>query len=165
MNKKRFQLLSLTSLYLAIKLDGKSYLSIESMSKLGRGVEKSLIAQMELDLLFQLDWRVHPPTSVAFLKSYMLLLHREGESYQADILDLANFYVELAVLDYQFVRHRPSNIAMAALLNAIQDKLPTEFSHYRSVEHRDGTKTSKVAPVKKSIYSLNQVNVHSKHQI
>ena len=30
----------------------------------------------------------------------------------------------------------------------------TNFSHYRSVEHRDGTQTSKVAPVKKSIYSL-----------
>lgn len=30
----------------------------------------------------------------------------------------------------------------------------TEFYHYRSVDHRDGTKTSKVAPVKKSIYSL-----------
>jgi len=30
----------------------------------------------------------------------------------------------------------------------------TNFSHYRSVDHRDGTKTSKVAPVKKSIYSL-----------
>lgn len=28
------------------------------------------------------------------------------------------------------------------------------FKHYRSVEHRDGSKTSKVAPVKKSIYSL-----------
>ena len=31
---------------------------------------------------------------------------------------------------------------------------PSEFYHYRCVEHRDGTKTSKVAPVKKSIYSL-----------
>ncbi len=30
----------------------------------------------------------------------------------------------------------------------------TEFYHYRSVGHRDGTKTSKVAPVKKGIYSL-----------
>jgi hypothetical protein len=28
------------------------------------------------------------------------------------------------------------------------------FTHYRSVEHRDGTKSSKLAPVKKSIYSL-----------
>ncbi|CAB9527855.1 g2 mitotic-specific [Seminavis robusta] len=107
-------------------------LSIDSMSKLGRGVEKSLIAQMEMDILFQLGWLVHPPTSVVFLNSYMLLLHREGESYQAAILDLATFYVELAVLDYQFVRRRPSNIAMAALLNAIQEKIPTEFSHYYS---------------------------------
>lgn len=31
---------------------------------------------------------------------------------------------------------------------------PTNFTHYRSVEHRDGTKTQKFAPVKKSIYSL-----------
>lgn len=28
------------------------------------------------------------------------------------------------------------------------------FQHYRTVEHRDGTKESKVAPMKKSIYSL-----------
>lgn len=31
---------------------------------------------------------------------------------------------------------------------------PTNFTHYRSVEHRDGTKTQKFAPVKKTIYSL-----------
>jgi len=35
----------------------------------------------------------------------------------------------------------------------------TEFYHYRSVDHRDGTKTSKVAPVKKSIYSLKPLVV------
>lgn len=35
---------------------------------------------------------------------------------------------------------------------------PSEFSHYRSVEHRDGTKTSKVAPVKKNIYSLKALS-------
>jgi len=30
----------------------------------------------------------------------------------------------------------------------------TNFYHYRSVDHRDGTQTSKVAPVKKNIYSI-----------
>lgn len=30
----------------------------------------------------------------------------------------------------------------------------TNFYHYRSVEHRDGSKSSKIAPVKKTIYSL-----------
>ena len=30
----------------------------------------------------------------------------------------------------------------------------TNFYHYRSVEHRDGTQSSKIAPVKKTIYSL-----------
>jgi hypothetical protein len=33
----------------------------------------------------------------------------------------------------------------------------TEFRHYRSVVHRDGSKTSKVAPVVKNIYSLKDL--------
>jgi len=31
----------------------------------------------------------------------------------------------------------------------------TLFKHYRTVEHRDGSKTQKLAPMKKNIYSLN----------
>ena len=31
----------------------------------------------------------------------------------------------------------------------------TLFKHYRKVEHRDGTKEDKVAPLKKNIYSLS----------
>lgn len=38
-----------------------------------------------------------------------------------DILELARFLTELSVIDYFFVAHRPSDLAMAALLNAMED--------------------------------------------
>jgi len=37
-----------------------------------------------------------------------------------EILELARFYTELSVIDYFFVVHRASDIALAALLNAIE---------------------------------------------
>jgi hypothetical protein len=38
-----------------------------------------------------------------------------------DILELARFLSELSVIDYFFVVHRPSVVAMAALLNSMED--------------------------------------------
>jgi hypothetical protein len=38
-----------------------------------------------------------------------------------DVLELARFLTELGVIDYYFVAHRPSDVAIAALLNAMED--------------------------------------------
>jgi hypothetical protein len=38
-----------------------------------------------------------------------------------EILELARFLTELSVIDYFFVVHRPSALAMAALLNSMED--------------------------------------------
>jgi Cyclin, C-terminal domain len=37
-----------------------------------------------------------------------------------DILELSRFLTELSVIDYYFVSHRPSDIAMSAILNAME---------------------------------------------
>lgn len=38
-----------------------------------------------------------------------------------DVLELSRFMTELSVIDYYFVVHRPSSVALAALLNAMED--------------------------------------------
>lgn len=132
MNKQHFQLLTLTALYLTIKLDGQAFLSIHSMMHLGRGlIGREQIVHMEQDILFRLDWYVHPPTPFVFLRHYLLLL--QGEERHHNIQELAMFYLELSVLDYEFVAYPPSQTAMAAILNAIQDEIPMQFSHYYSM--------------------------------
>jgi hypothetical protein len=37
-----------------------------------------------------------------------------------DVLELSRFLTELSVIDYYFVVHRPSSVALAALLNAME---------------------------------------------
>ena len=65
---------------------------------------------------------MHPPTSYCFAKHVLFLLPYTSISMDAryDILELARFLTELSVIDYFFVVHRPSNVALAALLNAIE---------------------------------------------
>lgn len=69
-----------------------------------------------------LNWRVHPPTSYCFIKHVMFLLPYTAISMDArhDVLELSRFLTELSVIDYYFVVHRPSSVALAALLNSIE---------------------------------------------
>jgi hypothetical protein len=52
----------------------------------------------------------------------MFLLPYSSISMDArhDVLELSRFLTELSVIDYYFVVHRPSSVALAALLNAME---------------------------------------------
>ena len=68
---------------------------------------------------------MHPPTSFCFVKHMLLLLPQLSISIETrhDLLELSRFMTELSVVDYYFVIHRTSSIALAALLNAM-DEVP-----------------------------------------
>jgi hypothetical protein len=84
--------------------------------------------KMEYEVLQRLRWHVHPPTAQLFVKHFLLFLSVEENELQ----DLAQFMIELSVMDYFFVSYKPSEIAMAALLNSMdrlgsQAKLTNDF--------------------------------------
>lgn len=66
---------------------------------------------------------MHPPTSISFVKHMLLLIPQTSISTKErhDVLELARFLTELGVIDYYFVIHRTSTIALAAILNAIEE--------------------------------------------
>ena len=68
-----------------------------------------------------LAWKVHPPTAYCFSKHVLFLLPYTSVTMDArhDILELSRFLAELSVIDYFFVMHRPSVVALATLLNAL----------------------------------------------
>jgi Cyclin, C-terminal domain len=70
-----------------------------------------------------LSWRVHPPTAYCFGKHLLFFLpcHTLPAEDRHSVLELARFLTELSVIDYFFVSHKPSTVALAALLNAIDD--------------------------------------------
>jgi Cyclin, C-terminal domain len=70
-----------------------------------------------------LNWQVHPPTAYCFGKHMLYLLPCSAVSMddRHAILELARFLTELSVIDYFFVIHKPSVVALAAILNAMED--------------------------------------------
>jgi hypothetical protein len=135
-DKNLFQLLAMTCLYLSIKLNEYKHLLIpgakstmDTILQLSRGFFKlEEMEKMEYEVLQRLRWHVHPPTAQLFVKHFLLFLSVEENELQ----DLAQFMIELSVMDYFFVSYKPSEIAMAALLNSMdrlgsQAKLTNDF--------------------------------------
>jgi len=120
-NKKIFQLAAMTTLYLAIKLFETRSLQMSSLIELSRGyftVEH--ISVMESTILRSLSWHVHPPTTLALSRHLIQLLPYDcSRPVRHDIMELSRFLSELSVCDYYFVTRKPSSIAIASLLIAI----------------------------------------------
>jgi hypothetical protein len=134
-DKNRFQLLSMTCLYLAIKLNEYKPLfvpgSVSTMDTIlqlsGGFFTLEQMERMENDILQRLQWHVHPPTPQLFVKHFLLFLSTEEQVIQ----DLSQFIVELSVLDYFFVCYKPSEVALAALLNAMDEIFPKRGSQIK----------------------------------
>ena len=76
-----------------------------------------------LSLVYRaLTWRVHPPTAYCFCKHMLFLMPYDSISMDArhDVLEMARFLTELSVIDYYFVSHKASVVALAALLYSMQ---------------------------------------------
>lgn len=74
-DQTKFQLVALSSLYLAIKLNETRNMSMENILQLsnGRFCENDLVA-MELELMATLDWYLHPKTPQSFVHYLVLLM-------------------------------------------------------------------------------------------
>jgi len=122
-DKKEFQLVAMTSLYLAIKLYEPTALSMQSMIELSRGYfTVDQMATMEMAILKVLSWHVHPATSVCLARHFLQLLPSHLDvSIKHDIIELTRFLTELAVIDYFFVPKSTSFLSLSALLHAMQN--------------------------------------------
>ena len=137
--KRIFQLLTLTSLYLAIKLHGSiSYHKNGARTKptLQVFVEMSenrfttaVIEQMEFQLLTKLKWRLNPPLSVNFVYYLLDLLpnwvttdgvHGSYRRMRSAIYEVSRYMTEtsICVSDFTFL-FMPSAIGFAAILAAL----------------------------------------------
>ena len=118
-----FQLLVMSALYIAIKLNEQVIFSSEQFASISCGMYSvEEIEEMELKILKCLGWNVHTPTSLqlAFNILPLLLPKTSGikESTWLFITEELKFQTELAVRDFYFTTQRKSTIAIAALFNA-----------------------------------------------
>lgn len=125
-DRTTYKLAATTTLQLAVKLLHPCKLGdLGILSDLSRGeFDMTDVRDMENHILDSLSWSLHPPTAVAF--STILLDYAfasAGNMACADIDDLhdiSSFFTELALCDYFFVTMRPSAVALACILNALE---------------------------------------------
>ncbi len=132
--KSQFQLLSLTCLYLSIKLNVTAIIktpgsksTMDTLRQLSRGFfTLDDMERMECDMLQRLQWHVHPPTPQRFVRTILRLIAAEEDGRVQAIHNLANFMAELAAMDYFFTPYKSSEIGMAAILNSLDELNPTQ---------------------------------------
>lgn len=134
-NKKLFQLASVTTLYLAIKLHEREKFTMSHMLKLSRsGFSVKQMEAMEMSMFAALSWHLHPPTPFSFVRDLVPMLISShtcaSPAVRYNILDIARFLTELSVCEYFFVTMKPSSIALAALLNAMDTVLAPDEENY-----------------------------------
>lgn len=144
--RKEFQLVAVTSLYLAIKLHGETdaiegapkKLRINAFVELSRGMFSiETLETMERSILSNLEWYVNPPTTVCFVASLLRLLPEAWDSQPlhssvaSTIFEMARYLTELAVCVSSFTfQFKASEIAYSSILcavDALRDSMPLPY--------------------------------------
>ena len=119
---KIYTFAAMTALHIGIKLHCQYKISLKRLLQLcGGSFTVDEVESMEIKMLDALSWRVNPPTSVAFCGELIDSSFTEtAPNVLEDLQALANYFTELAVLDYFFVERKPSSIAVAAIMYAME---------------------------------------------
>ena len=129
-HRGNYQLVIMTSLYMSIKVNAHLAVGSEAFAELSNGLySQEEIEDMECQILKGLNWRLCCPTSLQVAHTVLSLMvchvHQngvslvEGDSWDLILEEIA-FQTELSIRDYYFTTRRPSTVAMAAILNAIE---------------------------------------------
>ncbi len=122
-DRRVFQLAAMTCLYTAVKVHEPEAMEPTTVAGLSRGAYTAeQVEAMERSILEALEWRMNPPTAMAFLQHFFALVsHRFlTPAIRETILDLAKFQIELAVSEYAFATLNPSTVAFSSLMNAVE---------------------------------------------
>jgi Cyclin, N-terminal domain/Cyclin, C-terminal domain len=122
-DRKVYQLVAMTTLYTAVKIHEPEAMDPKLVSTLSRGTySPAQVEAMEATILPALQWRLNPPTAMAFVRQLLDLLPLHIiDSYQRDaVYDLSKFQTELAVSEYDFLNVHASIVGYCALMNALE---------------------------------------------
>lgn len=163
-----YQLVTITCFYMALKLHESHAMHPRTLVKLSsyRFTEKQIV-DMEMHILFTLNWKMNPPTVGSFIRySIDRLIEQldEQQTHNADdiavdclnestlnyqhLSDLARSFAEHAIYDYNVVSVKASVVAYCCVLNACQVMLSKTIkdrdhlkndSTYRTIESQLAT--------------------------
>lgn len=139
---EEFQLAAMCALYSTAKIHERQALEPSSIAKLSRGAhDTAAVEAMESRMLKALQWRVNPPSAMRFVNLFLDLIppNMLGEASRQNLVELVQYQLNLSLLNYQLSLFKCSQLALAALLNAIDSQKEGHGKFCSFVESRIGT--------------------------
>ena len=120
-DKYKFQLVAISSFYIAVKLYEQVELSVGTFAKLCKGYyAKEDIIDCEEDILFALDFRLATPTPMEFIRHYIHLL--PSDIIDNKLLKVCEKRVEYTSTDIYFTFCKPSCVGASILTSILLDQ-------------------------------------------
>ena len=121
--KSQFRLACMTCFYTAIKVHERTAMNPAVFTKLSEGTYSPVdFEQMEREILGALRWKMHPPTTLSFVRCTLDLLPKGYlTNTQMDlVLELTHIQSEQAVTKHDFITFKASTLAYCSILNALE---------------------------------------------
>ena len=119
---RTFQLIGMCCLMLAIKVNESVDVEMSYIEELSKGsYTSSELRETERKILVILEWRMSPPTASVFTEHIVELFPQDiPQSTMNVVKHLSQIQIEIASKDSSFIAIKPSVIAMASVLNAME---------------------------------------------
>jgi hypothetical protein len=123
MDSQRYEVASMTALFLAVRVAGSGNLSVQSLLSMRRHakIQSEDIVKVGGDMIKLLSWRHRLLTPALFLAKFLALV---PEALDRDVGNSARYLIEMSVCDAFVSRSKPSNVAVAAILNVLRADAP-----------------------------------------
>lgn len=122
-NQDLFKLAAMTCHYTTIKIHEPPAVPPDVICEMSLGAFSVEQAEdMEFVILQSIDWRVNPPTAMAFLRQFLYLIPTGlmTRTVKESIYEASVEQMEMALRDRHFVKTADSLIAMSTLLNTLK---------------------------------------------
>eukprot|EP00534_Pseudo-nitzschia_fraudulenta_P003406 CAMPEP_0201129598 /NCGR_PEP_ID=MMETSP0850-20130426/37518_1 /ASSEMBLY_ACC=CAM_ASM_000622 /TAXON_ID=183588 /ORGANISM="Pseudo-nitzschia fraudulenta, Strain WWA7" /LENGTH=299 /DNA_ID=CAMNT_0047399125 /DNA_START=87 /DNA_END=986 /DNA_ORIENTATION=- len=138
LDRSRYQLAALTSMYVSAKIHCPIALSIELIEEISQyAYSKEDIEAMERRILDAIEWRINPPTAMDFVRIY--LDSSIASNYVFDqsthnmLMEVVGCQINLSLLRFDVATTQSSRIAIASLLNAVDHIFTNDWELYEGI--------------------------------
>jgi hypothetical protein len=138
MGEQTYEKASMTALFLAVRIAGSGNLCLEELTTMSRGeIQVRDIISMGTVMIKSLTWEHRIVTPLDFVGVWLGLISQDLRSQR--VLDSACYLVEIAVCDASLSTIKASDVALAAVLNALGAPRSVETKNFaKAVKHASG---------------------------
>ncbi|CAF1702599.1 hypothetical protein Bca4012_003276 [Brassica carinata] len=159
--RQRLQLLGVTCMFIASKYEEIFAPRIEEFCFITDSTyTKDQVLEMESQVLKHFSFQIYTPTPKTFLRRFLRAAHASDlEKPSVEMEFLANYLMELTLIDYEFLKFLPSVIAASAVFLAKWTLNQSSHPWNPTLEHYT---TFKASDLKASVHALQDLQLNIK---